>query len=225
MPNRIKLLIYLVILKNCRFCGFTSSFFLVVIHHLETQHLTATCCLFFFFFFSFFLVWIVGRFIKWRGKFLCTATHPDLISMRFPVIPSTFLSHWRGIMEATQLLQVLTAAPMISRGLLPRMSQGTYLVYWHLVQPTWLFIPLIHVAYMDWADVWQPLRVIGEGKQDNSPSNFPQALLPFHGPTNSWSLLDSLLIQKMSCSLSPCAATSCCHYYSHPFRILLNHVF
>lgn len=113
---------------------------------------------------------------------------------------------------------------MISRALLSWRPQGTYLVYWQLFQPTWLFMPLIHAAYMNWADVWQPLRVFGEGKWEHSSSNFPQALLPFHIPTHSWTLLGGLLIQKVSCSPSPWAGTSCCHYYSHPFRILLNHV-
>jgi len=76
--------------------------------------------------------------------------------------------HGRGSVEATQLLQVLTAAPAVSRGLVSWRPQGTCLIYWQMVQPTWLFMPLIHVACMGLADVWQPLRVIGEQKQEYS---------------------------------------------------------
>lgn len=46
------------------------------------------------------------------------------------------LSRERGSMEATQLLRVPIAAPMISKGFLSWMPQGTHLIYWHLLQST-----------------------------------------------------------------------------------------
>lgn len=207
--------------------GFSSYFVSVVIHHLETQHLIATSVSLFQNFPSFSLVWIVGRFCKWRGNlqrgclfwFLCTSTHPDLMSVRCPV------GHGEGKHGGHPDLRNCSAARHDFQGTLIMKATrnlphnaGNWFNQLHFL----CHLSQWHTQTEQMCDIPSKLLLRGnEGKL----SIFIQALLPFHVPAPSWILKSGFLIQSRSCSLSPWAGISWCHYYPYPCRILLNHVF